>query len=58
MGLRVGRLRRVDRALRLPALGWAAGRGVGGAGCQLSGFDLEIGSDEYFDHAGLSQIGV
>ena len=24
MGLRVGRLSRVDRALRLPAMGWAA----------------------------------
>ena len=33
MGLRVWRLGRVDRALRLPTLGSAAGRGVGGGGC-------------------------
>ena len=47
-GQRLGRLSRVDRALRLPTLGSAAGRGVGG------GVDLEIGSDGFFDHMGSS----
>ena len=45
MGLRVGRLGRVDLALRLCTLGSAAWRGVGGG-------DLDSGSDGFFDHTG------
>jgi len=30
-------------------------RWLGGCGCQCSGFNLEIGSDEYFDHTTIDQ---
>ena len=48
MGRRAGRLACVRRALRLPTLGWAAWRGVGGGGCQQGGFHPEIGSGGFF----------
>ena len=53
MGLRAGRLGRVDRALRLCTLGSAAWRGVGGGDRQQGGFDLGIGLDGYFELSGF-----
>ena len=47
---RVGRLGRAHRALGLPALGSAAGRGVELRWLLTGGFDLGIGSDGYFDY--------
>ena len=66
-GLGAGRLGRLDRALRWPALSRAEDLlvqvlafdladecGVGGSGSQKGGTFLEVGSDGYFDHRGCN----